>query len=261
MYYHYNKVYQSDGISYEPEAEALFSAFTTPPTDARKSVINNTILIWKGNGFWDEADVIAVFDAETSQAGLVNWKNPAHTFTLVNSPTFTVDQGFTGNGTSSYIDLNWNPSVDAVKMTLNSTGMHCSSRSAGSANGVLVGGGDNNIHMLSVSPKWGDGKLYTRINQPNATFLNAINGDFAGDYTSKRTASNAIEVFKDGSSLGTHTYASDALTGRNLYALCLNNNGTPQLFVAKQISFLAFSSGVPTAIQARAGYQYYKGAI
>lgn len=93
---------RGSGPSFTPEALALFAAMTTPPTGARKIIINNMIVSLQAAGVWSLIDILWVTAAADSQAARLNWKNPGtFTLSLTNSPTFVADRGFTGDGVSS----------------------------------------------------------------------------------------------------------------------------------------------------------------
>jgi len=91
--------------SYLPEANALFAAMTVQPSSGRKVTINNTIRALKNSGVWDRSDLIYMLAAHDSQAARLNWKNPGtNTLSEVNSPTFTTDRGYTGDGVSMALE-------------------------------------------------------------------------------------------------------------------------------------------------------------
>src|SRR5690606_35810663 len=82
---------------------------TTPPTRARQLLINTTITNLIAAGLWPKLDVLYLLAAADEQAARLNWKNPGtFTCTAVNSPTFTADRGFAGDGSTSYLDTNFN---------------------------------------------------------------------------------------------------------------------------------------------------------
>lgn len=57
-------------------------------------------------GIWDKLDTFAVFATDgSSDFALIDWKRLSQ-YTAVNSPTFTTNQGFTGNGTDQTINSN-----------------------------------------------------------------------------------------------------------------------------------------------------------
>lgn len=86
------------------EAAAAVAAFTAPPNDTRKALIDNLVGGLKTDSLWTSIALFKVHAAHASQAGLVDWVTPATVGTLVNAVTFTVDRGFASNGTTSYVD-------------------------------------------------------------------------------------------------------------------------------------------------------------
>jgi hypothetical protein len=102
-------------VSYDSDAAAIFAAFSIAPTPARKAIINAYIVGLKADGIWPLLDLLYLMAAADSQAGTINWKSPA-SFGLigVNSPSFTADRGYTGNGTSSRLRTQYTPSVNGV---------------------------------------------------------------------------------------------------------------------------------------------------
>ena len=105
---------------FDPSAIAIFNSFTTPPTPARRAIINALVVGLKADGIWSQLDVLYLMAAADSQAGTINWITPAN-FTLiaVNAPTFTTDRGYTGNGTTSRLRTQYTPSTNGVNFTQN----------------------------------------------------------------------------------------------------------------------------------------------
>jgi hypothetical protein len=103
------------------EAAAIVAAFTTPATNSRKALIDTTVGALKTANIWSALDALWVLAAADSQAALINWKNPG-TFTgiTVNSPAFTTDRGFQGNGTSSRVRTQFTPNSSGVNYTQDS---------------------------------------------------------------------------------------------------------------------------------------------
>ena len=103
--------------SAEVEYQAVLTRATalgyTLPSAGQQIKQNQLIVDLKAAGVWTRLDVLYMFatDGNNSFATL-NWKNPTtNQCTLVNTPTFTTNQGFTGNGVSSNIDTNYNPNT------------------------------------------------------------------------------------------------------------------------------------------------------
>ena len=101
----------------DPSARAIINAFTTPPTPARKALINTTVKSLKAAGVWSLLDSLYILAAADSQAARVDWKRPATTATVTNSPTFAADRGYTFDGSTNYFDTAFTPSTQGVNMT------------------------------------------------------------------------------------------------------------------------------------------------
>lgn len=92
---------------YVRPAETLFAAMAgagSEPSDDRKAHIDLTMRKLIDAGVWAALDNLWVFRAETQTQAGVNWKKPTGPrITPVNSPTFTEDVGYKGDGLSSYL--------------------------------------------------------------------------------------------------------------------------------------------------------------
>ena len=93
------------------EAAALVARFTTPPTNARKVLIDNFIGALKTAGVWSKLDALHVTAAADSQAARQNWVQDAYNLTAFSSPVFTADRGYTPDGSASYLDSGFNPTT------------------------------------------------------------------------------------------------------------------------------------------------------
>jgi len=90
------------------------------PSGGQQTLQNDLLVALKAAGVWSKLDTFANFATDgDSDFALIDWKRVTD-YTAFNSPTFTTNQGFTGNGTSAYIDTNFNPSTSGVNYTLDS---------------------------------------------------------------------------------------------------------------------------------------------
>lgn len=92
----------------------------TLPSDAQKTLQNDLILQLKLDGIWNKLDVLYIFANDGgSNFATLNWINPnirrCLLYTSGSTLTFTTNQGFTGNGTSAYIDTTFNPLIGTPK--------------------------------------------------------------------------------------------------------------------------------------------------
>jgi hypothetical protein len=113
------------GESFDADYQAILNRATTLgytlPSASVQAKQNTLLASLKSTGVWAKLDVFYVFAQDGgADFGTLNWKNPnANQSTLVNAPTFVSNGGLMGNGTSSYIDTNFNPATQGVQYTQN----------------------------------------------------------------------------------------------------------------------------------------------
>lgn len=78
----------------------LLEAMTTQPDGTRAGVISDLIKGLMVDGVWVELDSLYILAAHDEQAALLDWKLRVN-LSAVNSPTFEVDRGFTGDAATS----------------------------------------------------------------------------------------------------------------------------------------------------------------
>lgn len=236
----------SNAVSYTAEYQSVLDRATTLgytlPSIAQRTKQNQLIIDLKAAGIWSLIDVLYVFATDgSSDFATLNWKSPT-TFQLtkVNSPTFTTNQGFAGNGTTSYLNTNWTPSTNGVNVTLNNA-----SYSEGVTTDVAnlnqedFGGiGASSANSLRFNPRTGAnqtaGRLHTTGGGPVA---GPGNTNSVGFYQFRRVGAGAFEVFKNGANLGSTTSSSNGLTTVPIFICALNNNnGGPFQFSTRRIS-------------------------
>jgi hypothetical protein len=167
------------------------------------------------------------------------------TFTAVNSPTLNVN-GVTGDGATNYINTNWNPSTNGVAYTLNSAfyGVYSRTQGALGANAASVWDGTN---INTLNTRFTDDRFYGRINQSAGTSFSVANTDGRGLFVVKRTASNAVALFKNGSSIATASDVSTARPVGDLYLCSRNNSGTADSFWAGNAAAIFAGGALSTA--------------
>jgi hypothetical protein len=106
------------GSAFDTDYQAVLNYATTQgytlPSAGQRIKQNQLIVDLKAAGVWNKLDTFAVFATDGSSSyALIDWKRLSQ-YTAVNSPTFTINQGFNSNGTSSYIDTNYNASTNGI---------------------------------------------------------------------------------------------------------------------------------------------------
>ena len=108
----------TDAPLFDADYQAVLDYATTQgytlPSSGQQTLQNQLVLDLKAGGIWSKLDTFAVFATDGDiDFALIDWKRLSD-YTAVNSPTFTADEGFTGNGTSSYVDCNYNGETNRV---------------------------------------------------------------------------------------------------------------------------------------------------
>ena len=225
----------------------------TAPSSAQQTLQNTLVEDLKTAGVWSKLDVFYVFatDGDSDYATL-NWKSPSNNQTTkVNSPTFTSNSGFTGDGISSYLDINFQPvngsqyAQDSAHFMIYSYGDDVGSTYYGGAldttpsviRSLNFGGRDNNNRFGAIA-----------INSTGAdvSSTNSVMTD-VGFNLITRTSSTSVKAYKDNSLIGTFTRTSDTSSyqlARNIMLLARNLNGSANSYGTRKLAIVAIGSDV-----------------
>lgn len=196
--------------AYLAETNTIAAAFSTPPTKVRKDLIEMVVGTLKASGVWASLDVFHMFAAADSQASLINWVNPGTNDATVTiaavSVIFTADSGHATDGTSGFIDSTVNAST-ATNFLQDSCcmGIYCLTNAQTST--FPIGEHDGTDSVL-IWPRSTVDQAQIRMNQTAS--VNIGNTDSSGMFSANRSASNAIQFFRNGASLTTGSNASVA---------------------------------------------------
>jgi hypothetical protein len=172
----------------------------TLPSGSQQVKQNKLVVDLKNAGIWTRLDTFAVFATDGDEDfALIDWKRLTQ-YTAVNSPTFTTNVGFSGNGTSAYVNTNFNPSTSGVNYTLNNASriMYGDFPSDGGFNESAANTGDN-VTRSSTLPR-------QRINQGSANLLNNTPTNWTGNNVLRsinRTSSTNVIMFGNLSQVNT----------------------------------------------------------
>lgn len=236
------------------------SRYTDAPTDALKALVNKTLVDYKATGLFAKRDCLYIRGVHEAVFACQNWIKNAHNSTLVNVPTFTAKQGFTGDGATSYINDNYKPFSQASTFTMDAACISFMDMTIGNANnkysfGIAKASAPAYYCLVNFRTAANEqfyfnsaGALQDNVNQTN------------GDYMSYTRTGTSVQGYKNGSpSAGTDTVAaSGALADWNFFELAGNSNGTaPTAHYNGLRSFLAIG-GFLTAEEVAAEYTIIK---
>ncbi|TIM14476.1 MAG: hypothetical protein E5Y67_12415 [Mesorhizobium sp.] len=232
--------------AFSSEALALFARFTTPPTEARKVLINTRIAAAKASGAWDLRDGFYMIAAADAQAGQRNWKADAFNLTPTGTIAFEADRGYTGNGVDGYLATGFTPSTAGGQWTLNSSHMSLWSRTEAQSANIAMGARTGAVAAQSLIILRNAGVGSFRANQDLTTGTVAVASSIGG-FVARRSASNAMAFARNGAILGTSTTVSTALTAAALVIGALNTNGVFSNFVTYQFASAGFGGNLTDA--------------
>lgn len=240
----------TQGVSYSSEYQAVLDRGTTLgyalPSGDQRVLQNQLIVDLKSAGIWTLLDVFYVFATDgDSDFATINWKSPsANQASKVNSPTFTSDLGFNGNGTTSYILTNFVPATHGVNFLQNAASAfaHVNTNSSsgsfadfgvrgivgmGNMGRVFLNGRNgSNIHVFNVNEN-----TTTGITRGTATVSSV------GLFQVQRTASNLQRILKNGVQVGADdTAVSSGRSTNSIGVGAMIMNGGAETFSTRVVS-------------------------
>lgn len=226
---------------YVRQARDLFDRFTTPPATDRRVLINTLIKSLVQAGVWDKLDAFYMLAAADAQSSLLNWVSTSYNLTAVNSPAVVANQGYTGDGSTSYLDTGFNPTTAVgAKFVQDSASIGLWSRTnlnnGGSASNDM---GNTNAHIVRQGAV--SGQSTGRANTGAGVLIGP--GTYPGDVGWSRTASNVWEGYGQGVDVGGGTDASVAMTNATIRILSVNSG----LFGVNQVASAHISGGLSAA--------------
>lgn len=220
---------------------AVANDFDVPTQDILDSD-NGKVMTSLLNGSWADFDILYMFANRASYRDYakINWKNPSSYYiTEVGTLTFD-DLGFTGNGTNAYLRTHWTPSINGVGWTQNNAGAVIQlGKSVNAAESAFGANASSNTLRTVFIPRSSGNASYIINGTSSDTYAHSNSSGF---WHLKRTASNAVAIFKSGASVDTASVASTGTTNQEMYLLAANNNGTAASFSTNAIKFIAFGA-------------------
>ncbi len=212
-------------------AKTLFAAMNNVPTVQRAIIIDATIRSLQSAGIWSQLDVLYILAAADSQAALLNWVNPGvFTAIPVNSPTFVVDRGYTGDGATSRLRTQYTPSVNGVQFTQNNASMFVWSNTNVAQAAQDMGNISATINDRLATRAVGD-LVTSRLN--SATTGAASNASSLGLIGTSRASSTIQNFWRNGVNIsGNLSATTTGLCGGELW-ICGANSG---IYSTKQLA-------------------------
>jgi hypothetical protein len=221
-------VHSAGGVSCSSsEGNAFLARLTGSPDNTHLTAYCTLIDGLVTDGVWTKLDALYMFAADTSANGLLNLVSGSTNATN-SSTTFTADAGFQGSGTNQYVNTTVNPAT-TTQFTQNSGhfsvwGKNSAPSNSGCCSGYINSGPTDGTHITVGNGSGGSSVVI------NNTWNTSLNGSAATPgnrhIIANRSASNARQVYENGSSANSDTQASTAIpTGLSFWIGCRNFNG------------------------------------
>lgn len=200
---------------FEPETAALLNEFAGSYSDARKIEINRLIKSLKDDSLWTTFDGLWIAGL-TEADSLINWVDPSGTSATNNSMSFTADRGFTGNGTTAYIDTPVNLST-ASNFAQNSGTVffYGRSNSQGSYYDIQAASSGGDSNETAIASWWSTNGTFIRVNQLAGALTSGLQRS-DGLFSACRTGSTAISGYRNGSLIGSTSSTSQSAANKTL---------------------------------------------
>lgn len=241
--------------SFEPEALALFGRMSSAPTAERAALINALIRSLKTDGVWAKLDALYLLAAADAQAARLNWCGANYNISAVNGPSFTTDRGYTGNGSSAYLETGFNPNTaSGAKYSRDSAHIALWDRTnrAASSTSIEMGLLNGISFQTHINARWTGNIGLSRVNQAVSGQLGPSVASSSGCYIATRTGSGAQALYKDGNLLVSNTTASVALSLANDSFVILAAKpagGSPSSNTSDQLAYASIGGGLADADQ------------
>lgn len=197
----------SGGGGVDADYQAILTYATSQgyslPSAGQQAKQNILVKALKSAGAWTKLDIFYCFltDGDSNFAKL-NWKSPSTFFATGSGhePSFISNDGFRGNGTSTYLDTQWTPSTNGVQYTLTDAGIILYSKGVQTVAFGYTVGAANGGPTLGFGPVVaGNGLIgMNSATTTTNTFSGAQTGFF---HMNTVSAANLVTIYKNGALL------------------------------------------------------------
>lgn len=238
---YYYRVRASDT---DPDYEAIISYATTQgftlPSINQRGLQQQLVIDLKIAGIWNKLDSFTVFATDgDDDFALIDWKRLSQ-YSAINSPDFTPNQGFKGNGFTTYINTNFKPLTNGVNFTQNNASMGIYRRIFGGGGSVGQMGvaqyptPNNAVTWLCVSR----GFNLSRFNDFGGGGIPTTNILSTGLITMNRINNTTYNFFDNGILHQQVTQTTTGLPNLDVLVLALSDNGSPTQYTQDQFSMV-----------------------
>jgi hypothetical protein len=211
-------------------------------SNTEKTAIDTLVKQMKADGTWTPMKAIYPMVGASAAACAQNLKSSSFTGTFTSGWTFA-STGVTGNGTSAYMQTNFNPNNQS---SVGANDMHISSytrtNKAGSPQtliGAFYGANDTEL-----TPYFSDNNFYSIINDTVYTNISYANNNSQGFYVTNKNNTNNNLGYKNGTLVINGTNISASKTNANIVVGARTSGGSVDRFATYEIQFSSIGNGL-----------------
>ncbi len=212
------------------QAAALIARMSPAASAPRSGQIFTLVAALVAAGVWQKLDALYLLAAHSAQAARLNWIADQYNLTAVNSPTFTADRGYQGNGTSSYLDTGFVPAVAGGRFAQNSAAMGLWSRT--DSLGLYGDMGQNTAHAAIIacrytSPSDNTFRAIANTVSGGGGLSDSVCTNSLGFFAWSRTGAAVGQKYINGAPSATIVSASTGLGNLPVFVGAINSSGAP----------------------------------
>lgn len=169
---------------------------------------------------WTKYDAVYVLATSDTVSAKLNLVSTSFSLVPNNSPTFTADQGYTGNGSNAYLETNFNPATAGGNFTQDSAHLASWDIIKNTAAGKLgLSGNLEDGTFVGASITQSDGGANSQITTINSGGDTPATNVPPGFLIGNRSGASSRQLYWNGSSSATGSTTSTALVSVSIWLL------------------------------------------
>jgi hypothetical protein len=201
-------IFSQGGVPIDADYQAILDYATTQgytlPSSSQQTLQNQLVIDLKDAGVWSNLDTFAVFATDGDEDfALIDWIRLIQ-YAAFNSPTFTTNEGFKGDGSSTYLDSGYNYNGNVTENDLHFGGYAFNDKTIYN----IIGGVDSGSNDVLISTDFNDGQSFSRCNSIGR--LSFIGTNQTGVHIVSRNNGTSVDLI---SANGTISNQSSTSTG------------------------------------------------
>lgn len=219
---------------YNDRADSLFARFSYTYDNYTKRIISNWYDTIEKYNIYDSLDSRFFLALENETDAKIDWMRNINA-DAINTPVFEKYNGYTSNGTSSYLRLNYNPAVDADKFKLSSGSISYKINTNSIVSARWSWGIRDATHAIGLRNEPTNNLFYFNRLSAAATYANSSN---IYRYSIISRNINNVYFKKGNTGYVSQSYSYTGIPNHTggIYLGCLNNQGIAGNFDANQYS-------------------------